>query len=148
MCTLTVWYCQMFLIQQWDSVVASISCVHCFDLSRGYLSTFYHWAQWGVWEASFLIMCCCCCCCCFFYSDKNMSLHHAESPDSHVVYCRLTKGREVKTVTPVTWIRCHITTTGTFREFQSSRSEREQGKEERKTKTKRYREKDSDMHPY
>lgn len=29
-----------------------------------------------------------------------MSLHHAESPDSHVVYCRLTKGREVKTVTP------------------------------------------------
>lgn len=29
-----------------------------------------------------------------------MSLHHAESPDSDVVYCRLTKGREVKTVTP------------------------------------------------
>ncbi|KAI9523197.1 hypothetical protein NQZ68_029202 [Dissostichus eleginoides] len=29
-----------------------------------------------------------------------MSLRHAESPDSTVVYCRLTKGREVKSVTP------------------------------------------------
>lgn len=31
---------------------------------------------------------------------KKTSLHHTESPDSHVVYCRLTKGWEVRTVTP------------------------------------------------
>lgn len=89
----------MFLIQLWDSEAASISCVHSFDLSLGYLSTFYQCAQCGVWEALSLIMCCS-----FFFfffaGVKNMSLHHAESPDSHVVYCRLTKGKEVKTVTP------------------------------------------------
>ena len=33
---------QMFLILQRASEVASISCVHCFDLSLGYLSNFYH----------------------------------------------------------------------------------------------------------
>lgn len=53
-----------------------------------------------------------------------MSLCHAESPDSHVVYCRLTKEREVKTVTPVPWMWCHNTTAGTQQEFQSSESER------------------------
>lgn len=30
---------------------------------------------------------------------KKTSLRRAESPDSHVVYCRLTKGWEVRTVT-------------------------------------------------
>lgn len=90
--------CQMFLILCRDCEAASISSVHCFDLSLGYLSTFYHSAQYGVWEASALIMCCCCCF--LLPGQKNMSLHHAESPDSHVVYCRLTKEWEVKTVTP------------------------------------------------
>ncbi len=106
-----VWNCQMFLILRWDSEAASISCVQCFDLSLGYLSTFYHCAQCGAWEASSLIMWCCCFFCfsslCFFYffyyffaELKICHIRHAESPDSHVVYCRLTKGRKVKTVTP------------------------------------------------
>ena len=97
--------CQMFLILRRDSQAASISCVHCFDLSLGYLSTFYHCAQCGAWEASTLIMYCCFFSSVFFFffffcQGKNMSLRHAESLDSHVVYCRLTKGREVRTVTP------------------------------------------------
>ena len=29
-----------------------------------------------------------------------MSPRHTQSPDRHVVYCRLTKGKEVKTLTP------------------------------------------------
>lgn len=120
-----MWSCRMFLILRWDSEAASISCARCFDLSLGCLSTFYHLAQCGVWEASTLIMYCCFSwfcfaifvffCCCFF-----MSLYHAEAPESHVVYCRLTKG---KLWHQLMWMRCHNTTAGTRKEFQSGRSE-------------------------
>lgn len=92
----SVWNSQ---ILWWDSEAASISCVHCSDLSLKYLSNFYHRAQCGVWEASSLIMHCCL----FLQRKKRVEmlfLFHAKSPDCHVVYCRLTKGREVKTGTP------------------------------------------------
>lgn len=116
--------CQMFLILWWESVEASISCVHCFDLSLGYLSTFYHlgtvWSVRGIILNHVLLFF-------FFFSFFLLGLKICPSPfqnpqNSHVVYCRLTKGREVKTVTPVTWMRCHNTTAGTHEKFQSSKS--------------------------
>lgn len=95
-------------------IAASISRVRRFDLSLEYLSNFYHRALCWAWEASSLIisrrrgLC-------FFFGvlfffflypckcgrrrrKKNL-LRHTKSPDSHVVYCRLTKGWEVRTVT-------------------------------------------------
>lgn len=90
---------QMFVILWWDSEAASISCVHCFDLSLGYPSNFYHSVQCGVWEASSLIMCCCFLFLFFCWGKKNQNIH-TPCRVRHVVYRRLTKGREVKAVTP------------------------------------------------
>lgn len=148
-CTLTMWNCQMFFFWYCGEIseAASISCVHCFDLSLGYLSTSYHWAQCGAWEAPSLIMRCRCCY--FFHfclvfsllllfslftgtKKKKVSLRRAGSPDSHVVYCRLTKGRGVKTVTPVTWMRSrqnHLRNTGRIAKGSERERESRGGKE-------------------
>lgn len=72
-----------------------------------------------------------------------MSLRHAESPDSHVVYCRLTKGREVKTVTPgnVNEVpQYHSRNTGRIAKPRGweRKGESKGTDEERKTKRKKY----------